>query len=105
MCFLCIIPIGAVIFGKSHKNGLVLAGREDWRKFSSERMDSMVECLPVAHMVEALLTLLGQDSPAPPPWFKSEAGKLLSRLIMREGGVAAAIGRLVGGTQGVSNST
>ncbi|CAK9866086.1 unnamed protein product [Sphagnum jensenii] len=79
---------------------LAHSGQDDWRKLSSERMDSMVECLPVAHMVEALLTLLGQDSPAPPPWFKSEAGKLLSRLIMREGGVAAAIGRLVGGTQG-----
>jgi len=30
MCFLCIISMGAVIFGKSHKNGLVLASQDDW---------------------------------------------------------------------------
>jgi hypothetical protein len=64
----------------------------------------LVDCLSIAHMVEALLILLGQDSIAPPLWFKSEIRKLLSKLIMQEGGVVVTLGRLVGGTQLV-NST
>jgi hypothetical protein len=68
-------------------------------------MVSLVNCLSIAHMVEALLILLKQDNLAPPLWFKSKVRKLLSRFIMQEGGVAATLGRLVGGTQLVSNST
>ncbi len=68
-------------------------------------MVSLDNCLSIAHMVEALLILLKQDSLAPPLWFKSEARKLLSRLIMQEGAVAITLGRLVGGTQLVNNST
>jgi hypothetical protein len=38
-------------------------------------MVSLVNCLLVAHMVEALLILLGQDNLAPPLWFKFEVRK------------------------------
>lgn len=65
----------------------------------------LVDYLSVAHMVEALLILLGQDNIAPPLWFKFEIRKLLSKFIMQEGGVATALGRLVGGIQLVNNST
>lgn len=62
-------------------------------------MQEMVKALPVAHMVEALLTLLGQGKPEPPTWLKEKAGRMLSKLLLREGGVAASMERLVGGIQ------
>ena len=64
-------------------------------------MQEMVRALPVAHMVEALLTLLGQSKPDPPTWLKERAGRMLSKLLLREGGVAASMERLVGGIQEV----
>lgn len=66
-------------------------------------MQEMVNALPVAHMVEALLTLLGQGKPEPPTWLKEKAGRMLSKLLLREGGVAASMERLVGGIQEVIN--
>lgn len=82
---------------------LILAGTDDWRKLALERLDELNDSLPVAHMVEALLTLLGQSNPAPPIWLKEKAGRMLSSLLMRGGGVAAAMERLVGATQAVSS--
>ena len=61
----------------------------------------MVRTLHVAHMVEALLTLLGQSKPGPPTWLKERAGRMLSKLLLR-GGVAASMERLVGGIKEVS---
>lgn len=78
---------------------LSLSGKVEWKKLATERINQMVKVLPVAHMVEALLTLLGQKEPGPPHWLKENAGRMLSKLVMRRGGVAASMERLVGGIQ------
>lgn len=72
------------------------------RKIAVGKLEQAMGIFVVGDMVEALLTLLGQKkegpSPSsPPPWLNLEAGKLLSRLVMTEGGVPAVIQRLVGG--------
>lgn len=82
----------------------MIAGKVEWKKLATERINQMVKVLPVAHMVEALLTLLGQKEPGPPHWLKENAGRMLSKLVMRRGGVAASMERLVGGIQEVSTS-
>lgn len=78
---------------------LAVSGKEEWKLLATGRMNEMVRALPVAHMVEALLTLLGQRKPDPPTWLKERAGRMLSKLLLREGGVAASMERLVGGIQ------
>jgi hypothetical protein len=42
---------------------------------------------------------LGKKKPEPPTWLKEKAGRMLSKLLLREGGVAASMERLVGGIQ------
>lgn len=71
------------------------------RNIAAGKLEQAMGIFVVGDMVEALLTLLGQKecpSPfSPPPWLNLEAGKLLSRLVMTDGGVPAVIQRLVGG--------
>jgi len=73
------------------------------RKIAVGKLEQAMGIFVVGDMVEALLTLLGQKkeegpfSSPPPPWLNLEAGKLLSRLVMTDGGVPAVMQRLLGG--------
>ncbi|XP_024541396.1 transport and Golgi organization protein 6 homolog isoform X1 [Selaginella moellendorffii] len=72
-----------------------LSHNSDDEAATSGKIHTLVEALPVAHAVEALMILLAKEN-SPPPWLEAHAGKILSRLVMRQGGVAAVLERLVG---------
>jgi hypothetical protein len=60
------------------------------------QLEQMVKDVDVGKMIEASFALLNQSSPSPPAWLKGEVGKLLSKLIMRNGGLVAILQQLVG---------
>lgn len=95
-----------VAYGPSLEAGAVceaeaVALEKRRRNIAAGKLEQAMGIFVVGDMVEVLLTLLGQKecpSPSsPPPWLNLEAGKLLSRLVMTDGGVPAVIQRLVGG--------
>eukprot|EP01018_Ginkgo_biloba_P003543 Gb_26061 [translate_table: standard] len=77
--------------------GVAEAVLQNRRKIAVSKIDQAMETLSVGEMVETFLALVRQKEPFPPEWLKSEAGKVLSRLVMKNGGVQAVLQRLVGG--------
>ncbi|XP_057858606.2 uncharacterized protein LOC131067553 isoform X1 [Cryptomeria japonica] len=70
---------------------------EKRRSMAVAKLEEAVAALEVGDMVETFLVLVGQrDGRSPPPWLKHEAGKILSRLVIKDGGVPAVMHRLLG---------
>ncbi|KAG6557293.1 hypothetical protein Mapa_001221 [Marchantia paleacea] len=92
-----LIDILAALLQIAHDEQL---GPKSWKEEAAERIEAILDRLPVDYVVEALFGLLGQNSSAiPPPWLKPEVGKLLSQVVMRTGGLSTVMERLVGGAE------